>query len=98
MRRQPASRLQTPLTHWLPAPHTIPQVPQLLTSLCTSTHTSEHRSGAFAGLLLPQVATEYRWDCHTFLDQTCVKAGLPRGAWRKGDARIERFSAEVFAE
>lgn len=54
--------------------------------------------GPFAGLLLPQVATEYGWDRVTFLDQTCVKAGLPPGSWRSREARIEKFSAEVFGE
>jgi uncharacterized protein len=54
--------------------------------------------GRYAGLLLPQVATEYGWDRQTFLDQTCVKAGLGRGEWRRPDTRIERFSAEVFGE
>jgi AmmeMemoRadiSam system protein A len=54
--------------------------------------------GAFAGLLLPQVATEYGWDRNTFLSQTCIKAGLPKDAWRSKDTRIERFSAEVFGE
>ncbi len=54
--------------------------------------------GRFAGLLLPQVATEYEWDCETFLDQTCLKAGLPRGAWRAKDCRVEKFSAIVFGE
>ena len=54
--------------------------------------------GRSAGLLLPQVATEYGWDRETFLDQTCVKAGLLPGAWRHVDTRIEKFSAEVFGE
>ncbi len=54
--------------------------------------------GRYAGLLLPQVATEYAWDRETFLDQTCVKAGLPPGAWRAGDCRVEKFSAIVFGE
>ena len=54
--------------------------------------------GRNAGLLLPQVATEYGWDRDTFLDQTCVKAGLPPGAWRTQQARIEKFAAEVFSE
>jgi len=54
--------------------------------------------GGYAGLLLPQVATEYRWDREAFLDQTCVKAGLPRGAWRAEDCRVEKFSAIVFGE
>jgi len=47
------------------------------------------------GLLLPQVATEWGWDAGEFLRQTCVKAGLPRDAWRNG-ARIYRFDAVVF--
>ncbi|HEX8027018.1 MAG TPA: AmmeMemoRadiSam system protein A, partial [Vicinamibacterales bacterium] len=51
-----------------------------------------------AGLLLPQVATEYGWDRETFLRHTCTKAGLPHDAWRSADTRIERFSAEVFSE
>ena len=49
------------------------------------------------GLLLPQVATEWRWDRETFLAQTCHKAGLPRDAWKRG-AKVWRFEAEVFGE
>ena len=54
--------------------------------------------GRNAGLLLPQVATEYGWDRQTFLDQTCIKAGLEKGAWRSEQTRIEKFAAEVFGE
>jgi len=54
--------------------------------------------GRYAGLLLPQVATEYGWDRDTFFSQTCVKAGLPPDAWRNLDCKIEKFSAEVFGE
>ena len=54
--------------------------------------------GRFAGLLLPQVATEYGWDRQAFLEQTCAKAGLPPASWRLPDTRIERFAAEVFSE
>lgn len=54
--------------------------------------------GRSAGLLLPQVATEYGWDRETFLRQTCVKAGLPPDAWRQDGTRIEKFAAEVFGE
>ena len=49
------------------------------------------------GLLLPQVATEWKWDCQQFLAQTCRKAGLPHDAWQHG-ARLWRFEAEVFGE
>jgi AmmeMemoRadiSam system protein B/AmmeMemoRadiSam system protein A len=48
------------------------------------------------GLLLPQVATEYGWDRETFLEQTCLKAGLPKDAWKDRNTIIEAFSAEVF--
>jgi len=47
------------------------------------------------GLLLPQVAVEYGWDREAFLARTCVKAGLPPDAWKKG-AALSRFEAEVF--
>ncbi|HEY3053685.1 MAG TPA: AmmeMemoRadiSam system protein A [Thermoanaerobaculia bacterium] len=54
--------------------------------------------GPYAGLLLPQVATEYGWDRETFLSHTCIKAGLPKDAWRSEITKVERFSAEVFGE
>jgi len=49
------------------------------------------------GLLLPQVPIEHGWNPITFLEQTCLKAGLPAKAWQTG-ARIEAFTAEVFSE
>jgi uncharacterized protein len=49
------------------------------------------------GLLLPQVATQWHWDREHFLEQTCIKAGLPPDAWCHG-ARVQAFTAEVFAE
>lgn len=55
-------------------------------------------SGYHRGVLLPQVATEYGWDRETFLNHTCMKAGLRPDAWRRGDLKIEIFSAEVFGE
>ncbi len=49
------------------------------------------------GLLLPQVPAEQGWDRETFLDQVCLKAGLPLDAWRTG-AELYSFMAEVFGE
>jgi uncharacterized protein len=49
------------------------------------------------GLLLPQVAIEWKWDAETFLTHTCHKAGLARDAWKKG-ATLWRFEAEVFSD
>jgi len=54
------------------------------------------KRGNYAGLLLPQVATEYGWDRETFLERTCLKAGLPKDAWKDENTRIYVFSAEVF--
>jgi MEMO1 family protein len=62
------------------------------------THGLYIRSGGRAGLLLPQVATEYGWDRGTFLKETCRKAGLGPDAWRDPDTEIYLFSADVFGE
>jgi hypothetical protein len=52
--------------------------------------------GMWAGLLLPQVATEYGWDRQTFLEHTCQKANLPSNAWKEKDTEIYIFSADIF--
>jgi len=49
-----------------------------------------------SGLLLPQVATEYGWTTKEFLEQTCLKAGLPKESYKDKYAEIYRFGAEVF--
>ncbi len=55
------------------------------------------QQGGQRGLLLPQVPVEWAWDRDEFLDQACIKAGLPPGSWRRG-AEIYIFTAEVFGE
>lgn len=54
--------------------------------------------GMRRGVLLPQVAYERGWRREQFLEQTCRKAGLPLNAWKKPEAKIESFTAEVFGE
>ena len=54
------------------------------------------KKGSYSGLLLPQVATEHGWDRKTFLEYTCLKAGLPKDAWKDKETTIYVFSAEVF--
>lgn len=49
-----------------------------------------------SGLLLPQVATEHDWTVKEFLEQTCLKAGLPRESYKDRFAEVYRFSAQVF--
>lgn len=53
--------------------------------------------GYCRGVLLPQVAVECCWDKETFLEHTCLKAGLPPDGWKDG-ADIYTFEAEVFGE
>ena len=50
------------------------------------------------GLLLPQVAEEYGWDSTTFLDHTCMKAGLPPGYWRREETDVMVFEGQIFTE
>jgi AmmeMemoRadiSam system protein A len=54
--------------------------------------------GHHRGLLLPQVAQRYGWTPEQFLDQTCLKAGLPQGDRCDPDTTISVFTAEVFGE
>ena len=53
--------------------------------------------GRRRGLLLPQVAVEWKWSAEEFASQTCIKAGLPPDAWQRG-AKLLKFEAEVFSE
>ncbi len=50
------------------------------------------------GVLLPQVAVEQRWESVRFLEETCVKAGLERDAWKQPETLILAFTADVFSE
>jgi AmmeMemoRadiSam system protein B/AmmeMemoRadiSam system protein A len=47
--------------------------------------------GLYGGLLLPGVAIEHGFDARTFLQQTCLKAGLPADAWRDDETKLFRF-------
>ena len=51
------------------------------------------RKGQLSGLLLPQVPVEFGWDRETFLQQLCVKAGLPGDSWKA--AELHSFTAEI---
>ena len=52
-----------------------------------------------SGLLLPQVAVDHNWDPKTFLEQTCIKAGLPADNWLDfTNCTVLKFQGQVFAE
>ena len=54
--------------------------------------------GTQRGVLLPQVASQFQWGAQRFLEETCVKAGLQRDAWKDPATRVQAFTAEVFSE
>lgn len=56
-------------------------------------------SGSRRAVFLPQVAYERGWTREEFLTQLCVnKAGLPADAWKRPEAKLSSFEAEVFGE
>ena len=54
--------------------------------------------GGRRGLLLPQVATERHWTREQFLEETCLKAGLERSAWKDIETQLWIFTAENFSD
>ncbi len=50
------------------------------------------------GLLLPQVASENKWDGEEFLRQLCYKAGLPPDSWRQEGFKLWKFTANIIKE
>jgi len=54
--------------------------------------------GRNKGLLLPQVPVEWGWDSREFLDQCCVKAGIPKNSWLRNDTEVYTFHAILFKE
>jgi MEMO1 family protein len=69
-----------------------------LDEIKVGTHGLFIKKGFNQGLLLPQVATDYKWDRTQFLKETCHKAGLPEKAWQDKNCDIYIFSATVFNE
>jgi uncharacterized protein (TIGR00296 family) len=51
-----------------------------------------------SGLLLPQVATEWKWDPSEFLTNCCLKAGLPPDSWLLDGVEVKVFEGEIFEE
>lgn len=71
---------------------------EYLTKIEVGKHGLIAEAGANRGLLLPQVPVEWGWDVEEFLNRTCEKAFLPPDAWRTGEARIYKFTGEIFSE
>ena len=47
------------------------------------------------GLFLPSVALDSGWDSQRFLDEVCIKAGLPPTAWLDDASALFTFEGEV---
>jgi AmmeMemoRadiSam system protein A len=58
-------------------------------------HVARHTRRA---VLLPQVASRYNWDMTTFLEQTCLKAGLRKHAWKDPGTQLSSFTALIIEE
>lgn len=56
------------------------------------------RCGKQQGVLLPQVAVRAEFEPVSFIEHTCLKAGLPKDAWKLPQCEVFRFKAEVFGE
>jgi AmmeMemoRadiSam system protein A len=52
--------------------------------------------GTQRGLLLPEVATDHRFDARQMLRATCGKAGLKADAWREPGTRVYAFRTRRF--
>lgn len=52
--------------------------------------------GGRTGVFLPQVPLEQGWDREAYLDNLCRKAGVASGTWRRPEARIFWYEAQVF--
>lgn len=54
--------------------------------------------GFYSGLLLPIVAVEEKWNKLQFLEEVCLKAGLPKGYWKQPNVNLYKFETQVFRE
>jgi len=51
-----------------------------------------------SGLLLPQVAVEWKMDKKQFLEAVSEKAGLNKDSWKDKDARLFKFQVDAFSD
>jgi AmmeMemoRadiSam system radical SAM enzyme/AmmeMemoRadiSam system protein B/AmmeMemoRadiSam system protein A len=51
--------------------------------------------GASSALFLPSVAVENQWSVERYLDQVCLKAGLPPTTWRDDTSNLFTFEGEA---
>ncbi len=69
-----------------------------LTKIVVGKHGLLVKKAFYQGLLLPQVPVEWRWNRETFLQHTCLKAGLASDAIHDPMVEFYTFEAMVFSE
>lgn len=49
-----------------------------------------------SGVFLPQVPVEQHWNLNEYLENLCMKAGVPQGSWKQPGAQLFWYQAMVF--
>jgi len=49
-------------------------------------------------VFLPQVPAEWEWNVIEYLENLCLKAGVPENAWKEKDCTISAFRGNIFRE
>ena len=70
----------------------------ILSSIEIGKHGLIVSNGQRSGLLLPQVAVEWKWSKEEFIEHTCLKAGLNRDSWLDSKTSIQTFEGEIVHE
>ena len=50
------------------------------------------------GWMYPTIPVDHGWSRWDYLDSTCRKTGLPKGAWEDDDVMVTLFEGQVFRE
>jgi AmmeMemoRadiSam system protein B/AmmeMemoRadiSam system radical SAM enzyme/AmmeMemoRadiSam system protein A len=66
-----------------------------LEAISVGRHGIQVMRGQAHGLFLPSVPVEGKWDVRKFLDQVCIKAGLPPTAWLEDATLLSTFEGEA---
>ena len=64
-------------------------------SVIIGKHGLQIARGGARGLLLPGVAVDHGLDALVFLQQVCIKAGLPTDAWKDDNAKLQVFEGDA---
>ena len=52
----------------------------------------------YAGVILPQVAVEKKWNAIELLSECCMEAKLPADAWLEKETSVYKFQTHVYVE